>query len=90
MQRTRYRPDPWRIEEFGVSLSGIAVAAGFLWFLRGDPVLYPLLDTMPTVTASSLLVVLIGAAAAVIAPPPVLTQSVHQGPRVEVADARAA
>ncbi len=88
VQRTRYRPDRWRAAEIGVVLSGLAVAAGFLGPLRGDPVLYPALDAPPTVTTEALLVVLLGVLAAFVSPPPVLTQV---GPRAEErAHARAA
>ncbi|MET0999198.1 MAG: energy-coupling factor transporter transmembrane component T [Marmoricola sp.] len=88
VQRTRYRPDHWHAAEIGVSLSGLAVAAGMLGFLRDDPVLHPPLDAFPTVTATALLVVLLGMIAALVSPPPVLAQT---EPRVEeLADARAA
>jgi energy-coupling factor transport system permease protein len=71
VQRTRYRPDPWKVPEVVVSASGLAVAAGFLGLLRDDHVvLHPPLDTAPVVTTTSLLVVLMGAVAAFVAPPP--------------------
>ncbi len=89
VQRSRYRPDPWRWEETGVAFSGLLVAGGTLFLLRGDPVLHPPLDAMPTVTMTSLLVVLSGLLAAAVSPRPVLTQSVAPAAR-EVADARAA
>ncbi len=88
VHRSRYRPDHWGRAEIGVALSGLAVGAGVMWLLRGEPLLYPPLDTAPSITTEMLLVVLVGALAAVIAPPPVLAQS-QARPR-EVADARAA
>jgi energy-coupling factor transport system permease protein len=88
VERTRYRPDHWRLAEIGVALSGLAVAAGVLGVLRGDPVLHPPLDAFPTVTVSSLVIVLLGMLAALLSPPPVLSQAPQ--PRWEVADARAA
>jgi energy-coupling factor transport system permease protein len=88
VERTRYRPDHWRLAEIGVALSGLAVAAGVLGVLRGDPVLHPPLDVFPTVTVSSLVIVLLGMLAALVSPPPVLSQAPQ--PRWEVADARAA
>lgn len=88
VQRTRYRPDRWRVAEIGVTLGGAAVAGGVLGLLRGDPVLHPALDVFPTVTSSALLIVLLGVAAAFVSPPPVLAQA--QEPAWEVSDARAA
>ncbi len=89
VQRSRYRPDHWHLEEVGVALSGIAVAVGMVGLLHGQVlVLHPGLDSVPTVTASSLLVVLVGALAAVISPAPVLAQVA--GRPLEVDDARAA
>lgn len=88
VQRSRYRPDHWHTEEILVALSGVAVAAGVLGPLRGEPLLHPAFDTFPTVTTTSLLVVLIGMAAAVVSPPPMLTLD-STTPLVEAADARA-
>jgi energy-coupling factor transport system permease protein len=88
VQRSRYRPDRWRPAEIGVALSGLAVAAGVLGPLRGDPVLYPALDAAPTVTVEALVVVLLGLLAALVSPPPVLSQPV--GRAEETAHARAA
>ena len=88
VQRTRYRPDRWRAAEIGVAASGLAAAVGLLGPLRGDPLLNPALDVVPTVSATALVVVLLGALAAVVAPPPVLTQPT--GRPLEVAGARAA
>jgi energy-coupling factor transport system permease protein len=88
VQRSRYRPDRWRVEEIGVALSGIAVAAGVLVVLHGDLTLHPALDEAPVVTTTVLTVVLLGALAAFVSPPPVLAQGSPRGE--EVADARAA
>ena len=88
VQRTRYRPDRWRAAEIGVAASGLAAAVGLLGPLRGDPLLNPALDVVPTVPATALVVVLLGALAAVVAPAPVLTQPT--GRPLEVAGARAA
>ena len=89
VQRSRYRPDPWRWEETGVALSGFLVAAGTLFLLRGDPVLHPPLDAMPTVTTTSLLVVLCGLLAVAVVSP-AGAQPVRPSCVREVADARAA
>jgi energy-coupling factor transport system permease protein len=88
VQRSRYRPDHWRAAEIGVALSGLAVAAGVMGPLRGDPVLHSPLDTFPTVTTTALAVVLLGAIAAFVSPPPVLAQATPRAQ--ELADARAA
>ncbi len=89
VQRSRYRPDHWHLEEVVVALSGIAVAVGMIGVLRGQfLVLHPDLDSMPTVTATSLLVVLLGAIAAFASPPPRLAQVAVRP--VEVDHARAA
>ena len=88
VHRSRYRPDPWRAAEIGVALSGLAVTAGVLGLLSGDPVVHPALDTFPTVTSSALVVVLLGLVAAFVSPPPVLAHAA--GPPLEVHDARAA
>lgn len=88
VHRTRYRPDRWRVAEIGVSLSGLAVAAGVLGLLRGDPILHPPLDAVPTVTATALAVVMLGIIAASVSPPPVLAQPAE--PSLEVLSARAA
>ena len=88
VHRSRYRPDRWRAAEIGVTLSGAAVAGGVLGVLRGDPLLHPPLDSLPTVTMTALLIVLLGLGAAFVSPPPVLAQSAATP--AEVADARAA
>ncbi len=69
VQRTRYRPDPWRAEETLVVLSGVAVAAGVRLLLPIEE-RFPTLDQAPVVTATALLVVLVGLVAAVVAPAP--------------------
>ncbi len=88
VERSRYRPDHWHAAEIGVALSGLAVAAGVMGPLRGDPVLHPPLDAFPTVTTTALAVVLLGAIAAFVSPPPVLAQATPRSQ--ELADARAA
>ncbi len=87
VQRSRYRPDHWGTAELVVAASGLAVGAGLLVVLRAEPSLHPALDTMPSVTASTLLVVLLGAAAVLAAPAPVLAQSVDRNREVAGAGA---
>ena len=89
VQRTRYRPDVWRLEEILVAASGLVVAVGVIGLLRGQfVVLTPALDAVPTVTPSAMVVVLLGGVAALVAPAP--RPAVVTGPRLEVDDARAA
>jgi energy-coupling factor transport system permease protein len=87
VQRSRYRPDHWHAAEIGVALSGAAVAGGVIVLLRGDPLLHPALDTVPTLSTSALLIVLLGLVATFVSPPPVPAQAAE--PAGEVADARA-
>ena len=73
VQRTRYRPDPWRLAEWGVAASGVAVAAGMFVLARVDPAeLNPSLQplTWPPLPIGSTIVVLVGILPAFIAPPP--------------------
>lgn len=83
VQRTRYRPDPWRLEETAVVLSGVAAAAGMRLLVPVE-VRFPTLDQTPVVTATALLVVLAGLLAPAVAPPPRMSQP------QEVSRARAA
>ena len=71
IDRTRYRPDPWRWPEFAVMLSGIATAA-VAWWVSGHQlvVAYPGLTTFPEVTLVALVGVLLGLLPAVAAPEP--------------------
>lgn len=71
--RTRYRPDPWALPEWGVAASGLTVAATVYAISAVDPTnLNPSLQplTWPTLPLTATLAVLVGASAAVIAPPP--------------------
>lgn len=81
VQRTRYRPDRWRIAETGVALVGIGVGAvmyisSSIDPTRLNPSLQPL--TWPELPLIPTAAVLCGLLAAVIAPPPV---------RLDLADA---
>jgi energy-coupling factor transport system permease protein len=87
VQRTRYRPDHWHLEEVLVAASGIAVAAGVTGLLP-EVVLHPALDAVPTLTATSLVVVLLGGVAALVAPAPAVAEV--RAASWEVDDARAA
>lgn len=71
VQRTRYRPDPWRWPELAVVGSGILVAVAGWWVNDHQLVIaYPDLSSIPEVSAPALLGVLAGAAAGVCAPEP--------------------
>ncbi|KRF07617.1 cobalt ABC transporter permease [Nocardioides sp. Soil777] len=71
VQRSRYRPDPWRLEESLVALSGMAVGA-VVWWIAGHDVLvaHPGVESMPYLSVEALAAVLIGLLPAVVAPRP--------------------
>ncbi|QWF20929.1 energy-coupling factor transporter transmembrane protein EcfT [Nocardioides sp. LMS-CY] len=57
VERTRYRPDPWRWPETAVVASGVVVGALGLWISRNQlAVAYPPLDAFPTLSAVALAV----------------------------------
>jgi energy-coupling factor transport system permease protein len=73
VRRSRYRPDPWRLPEWVVTLSGVVPAAvvlagaGFSAVSLGsstEPLTWPALPAVPA------LAILVAATAAVAAPPP--------------------
>ena len=71
VQRTRYRPEQWAVEDVVVALSGLATAVLTLGWLRADPtMLNPSLDVTPMLTPAALLVGMTGLVAAVVSPPP--------------------
>lgn len=71
VQRSRYRPDEWRVEEVLVALSGIAVGV-LVWWIGRTAVLvvHPGVESMPYLDVTALVAVLAGALPAVLAPPP--------------------
>jgi energy-coupling factor transport system permease protein len=71
VQRSRYRPDPWRLEESLVALSGLMVGA-VVWWIAGHDVLvaHPGVESMPYLSVEALAAVLIGLLPAVVAPRP--------------------
>lgn len=74
VRRTRYRPDPWRLAEWGVALTGIGVGVALYVTSSIDPGdLNPSLRPLewPQLPALATVVVLLGALPSVIAPPPV-------------------
>ncbi|MGH3414585.1 MAG: CbiQ family ECF transporter T component [Marmoricola sp.] len=72
VQRTRYRPDHWRVPELLVAATGVLVAVGMRTVAGGPEVLDPAAGTMPSATAAAVLVVLVGLLPAVLAPPAVI------------------
>ena len=78
VRRTRYRPDPWRLAEWGVAATGVVVAVGMFAVARVDPSdLNPSLQplTWPPLPVAPTLVILVGLLPAFIAPPPPRTSS---------------
>jgi energy-coupling factor transport system permease protein len=72
VERSRYRPDPWRIEEWGVSLVGVTVAAVIIGVSTADPTaLHPSLQPLqwPELPLLPAAAVLLGLLPAWIAPP---------------------
>lgn len=71
VQRTRYRPDPWRAAELVTVGSGVAVAVLAWWFARTEvAVAYPTVDVVPYLSPLALLVGLLGLVPAVATPLP--------------------
>jgi energy-coupling factor transport system permease protein len=71
VQRSVYRPDPWRWPELAVVATGVAVGAAGWWVAREDfLVAHPDATASPAVSTTALLGVLVGLAPAVLAPPP--------------------
>ena len=74
VQRTRYRPDPWLLAEWGVACTGVVVATAlFVSAIRNPSSLNPSLQPLswPTLPLGATLAILIGVLPAWIAPPPV-------------------
>jgi energy-coupling factor transport system permease protein len=73
VQRSRYRPDPWRWPELAVAAGGVATATLFWWVATHQPtVAFPPLTVVPTVSGVSLVAVVAGLAGALCSPAPVL------------------
>ncbi|EON23183.1 MULTISPECIES: energy-coupling factor transporter transmembrane component T family protein [Nocardioides] len=71
VERTRYRPDRWRLAELVVAGSGLAVGV-VIWQLgRAEPlVVYPSVSAMPYLSVLALGGALLGLVPALAAPPP--------------------
>jgi energy-coupling factor transport system permease protein len=74
VQRTVYRPDPWRWPETAVALSGVAAGAVGGWVAQHQyAVALPGPAVSPPISLAALLGVLVGLAPAVLAPAPRLS-----------------
>jgi hypothetical protein len=72
VQRTRYRPDPWRSPEWGVAMCGAVVAVAMVAIGHSDPAaLDATLDplTWPALPLTAAAAVLVGVLPAWLAPP---------------------
>lgn len=71
VQRTRYRPDPWRAAELVTVAVGVAVAAAGWWFSRTEvAVAYPGVDVVPYLSPLALAVGLLGLLPVIATPVP--------------------
>lgn len=71
VQRTRYRPDPWRAPELVTVATGVAVGVLAWWLSRSQVVVaYPTVDVAPYLSPLALAVGLLGLLPAVLTPPP--------------------
>ena len=68
VQRTRYRPDPWRFAELATIGCGAVVAVAVM--TASVPVAYPSFDVVPQVTVPVLVAVMIAVMPAFLTPPP--------------------
>jgi len=71
VERTRYRPDPWRWPETAVALAGVAVGVVGWWVSQEQiAIAYPDPSTAPAVSLVALLGAVLGILAVAAAPPP--------------------
>ena len=81
VDRTVYRPDPWRWPETAVASTGVFVGAVGAWVAQHQyAVALPDLGTSPPVSAAALIGVLVGLAPAVLAPAPRVTGARREVP----------
>jgi energy-coupling factor transport system permease protein len=87
VERTRYRPDPWRWPELAVVVSGAAVGAVGWWMAGHQPeVAYPALSEFPPISVVALLGAAVGLLGALCSPPPARPfAAMPVAPRQEVA-----
>src|SRR5690606_29942486 len=78
VERTRYRPDRWRVAELVTVGSGVAAAVGIDRAYDIVPyAVVPYLDRWPEVSPWVLLIVLVGALPAFLTPPPTEAGAQH-------------
>ncbi|GAA4691647.1 energy-coupling factor transporter transmembrane component T [Nocardioides conyzicola] len=84
VERTRYRPDPWRWPELVVVASGL-VAGGLGWWVSGHQVVvaYPPLDAFPALSVAALAVGVVALLGALCSPPAARTDVVPVVPVLE-------
>ena len=71
VERTRYRPDRWRVAEISVVLLGLGVAVTGWWVNRAQvAIAYPDLVSAPQLSLQALAAALLGVLAVVVTPPP--------------------
>jgi energy-coupling factor transport system permease protein len=71
VERSRYRPDPWRWPELAVSGSGVLTGLLGWWVARHELALaFPDLSTFPSISTVSLLGAAVALAGGLCAPPP--------------------
>lgn len=89
VQRTRYRPDKWRLEEILVAGCGVVVAVGFIvWVNDQIQVLFPIPMQPVTISWQVLVLLGVGLLPALIAPPPVLSLGRESQPGTRSEEAR--
>ena len=77
VDRTRYRPDPWRWPEVAVVVSGVVTGALGWWLSAHQPdVAYPSLDALPPVSGAGLVLAAVALLGPLCSPPPRLTLGV--------------
>lgn len=73
VERTRYRPDRWRLGELVAAGSGLVVAVSIFVIADRDPmIITPPVAEGPSLTVAALVAVMIGVVPAFLTPPPVL------------------
>jgi energy-coupling factor transport system permease protein len=89
--RTQYRPDPWKVPEWAVAVSGIIPAVVLVTGIGFDPALLdPSINPLrwPSMPLVPALAIAVAAVAAVAAPPPVRSVEAGTGTRPSSLDAR--
>ncbi|MFC5179237.1 energy-coupling factor transporter transmembrane component T [Nocardioides taihuensis] len=81
VERTRYRPDPWRWPELVVMASGVVAGATGWWVSTHQVALaYPALDAWPQVSGVALAGLLVALGGGLCAPPPAVPRTLRELP----------